>query len=292
MVAIAIAFDIVFHELPVVVHPVVYMGRLSSALTRRFPIRHTPRDLLWSLLLLAVVSLVFVIPAVFVRRFWSLEALVLTSTFSYGFFVKTLRSLLASAQDGNLETLRVGVSQLVSRDTHTLDREELLCAGVETAVENITDSIVAPLFWFLIAGTPGAVFYRLMNTLDAMYGYRDRYPWYGKIPARIDDALNFIPARLVAMVLLLLGCVRGDDVRSGWRTFWRDRNRTASPNAGQTMSVVAGLRGICLSKPGVYALGDATRTIETRDLEAAIWYVRMAGWVAFTITLLLAVVFT
>ena len=133
---------------------------------------------------------------------------------------------------------------------------ELTAAATESVVENASDSVVAPLFWYALCGIPGLVAYRCVNTLDAMVGYRGKYEWLGKASARLDDLLNLVPARLTAVALLTVGLsVPGCAVAQGWRVLLRDRNETASPNAGWPMAATAGLLGVELAKPGHYTLG-------------------------------------
>jgi len=121
--------------------------------------------------------------------------------------------------------------------------------------ENVSDSFVAPLFYFLFLGVPGAAAYRTVNTLDAIVGYHGRYEYLGKCAARLDDVLNFLPAR-ISGVLLVAGAyfsrLRG---RRAWRTMLRDHNTTESPNAGWPMSAMAGALGVRLEKAGFYRLG-------------------------------------
>jgi adenosylcobinamide-phosphate synthase len=140
---------------------------------------------------------------------------------------------------------------------------------VESVAENASDSFVAPLFYYAVLGLPGAVAYRAVNTLDAMIGYHGRYEYLGKASARLDDALNFIPARLTAALLLAAGALCGGDVRSGWRVLGRDGNATESPNAGRPMATMAGLLRVQLEKLGHYCLGDATEPLTFSKIDDA-----------------------
>jgi adenosylcobinamide-phosphate synthase len=131
-----------------------------------------------------------------------------------------------------------------------------VAATIESVAENASDSFVAPLFWFALLGLPGAVFYRAVNTLDAMIGYRGKYEWLGKTAARLDDALNFVPARITAGLLLAAAWLQRRDVRRAMRILARDGSRTETPNAGRPMAAMAGVLGVELTKPGHYRLGD------------------------------------
>jgi adenosylcobinamide-phosphate synthase len=175
------------------------------------------------------------------------------------------RPLLA----GDLHESRQRLSWLCSRDARALTPPQLAAGAVESVAENLSDSFVAPLFWFLVGGVPAAVAYRAVNTLDAMIGYRGRYEWLGKASARLDDLLNLAPARLTAVLLLVGAPLAGGDVAQGWRALIADRTRTESPNAGWPMATMAGLLGVALEKPDHYVLGASGRAPEAADIHRA-----------------------
>jgi adenosylcobinamide-phosphate synthase len=129
--------------------------------------------------------------------------------------------------------------------------------------------VVAPLFYYALFGLPGAVAYRAVNTLDAMIGYRGRYEYLGKAAARLDDVLNFIPARMTAALLLVAGAMTRARVRDGWRILRRDGAATESPNAGRPMATMAGLLGVRLDKVGHYRLGDPMAPITAATIRTA-----------------------
>ena len=163
-----------------------------------------------------------------------------------------------------------------SRDASALGPAELAGASIESVAENASDSVVAPLFYYAVFGLPGAVVYRAVNTLDAMVGYRGRYEYLGKASARFDDVLNFIPARLTALLLLGAGGVLGGSVARGMAIWRRDGASTESPNAGRPMAVMAGLLGVRLEKAGHYDLGDADVALTAAHIEAAWRIVQLA----------------
>jgi adenosylcobinamide-phosphate synthase len=146
---------------------------------------------------------------------------------------------------------------------------------VQSLAENISDSFVAPLFYFALLGVPGAIAYRAINTLDSMVGYRGQYEALGKASARLDDVANLIPARLTAALLLLAGLLTRCNVAEGWRVFWRDRRKTPSPNGGRPMAMMAGLLGVRLEKKGVYVLGDEINSLTPETVGLA-WRLIMA----------------
>jgi adenosylcobinamide-phosphate synthase len=146
---------------------------------------------------------------------------------------------------------------LVSRDTGALDESHVVSATVESLAENVGDSVVAPLAFYLGFGLAGAAVYRAVNTADAMLGYREGVlEHFGKVAARLDDVLNLIPARLAGLAIVAGAAAAGGDGRNAWRVLRRDARATASPNAGWPMAAMAGALGVALEKPGAYRLGD------------------------------------
>ncbi len=154
-----------------------------------------------------------------------------------------------------MEKARGETGLIVSRDVRELDKPALISAVVEMTSESLTDSIVAPLFYWIIFGLPGAIAYRVINTFDAMIGYHGRYEYLGKFAARADDVLNYIPARISGLLLVAAAFTTGADGRQAWSIMRRDHGRTESPNAGWTMAAVAGALGVELEKRDFYRLG-------------------------------------
>ncbi len=173
-----------------------------------------------------------------------------------GLFAAVLR-VRAALVRGDLALAReILGSDLVSRPTAALGTGLAGSAAVESLAENLTDSLVAPLFFYALGGLPAAWAYRVVNTADAMLGYREgELEYFGKVAARLDDLANWAPARLAAVAIVGgAGLARGS-TREAWRALRRDGARTASPNAGLTMAAMAGAVGVTLSKPGHYRLG-------------------------------------
>jgi adenosylcobinamide-phosphate synthase len=162
---------------------------------------------------------------------------------------------------------------LVSRDTAALDAPLLAAAAIESLAENASDSVVAPLLAYALAGLPGACAYRAVNTLDAMVGYRGRYEYLGKVPARLDDLLNIAPARLTGLLIVAAAALCGADARQAWRAMWRDHATTDSPNAGYPMAAIAGALGVRLEKAGHYCLNAGGRAPTAEDVRRASWVV-------------------
>jgi adenosylcobinamide-phosphate synthase len=206
------------------------------------------------------------------------------------FAIRALRDAAFLVRDalaaGDVDLARTELASLCSRNAGDLEPAALIAATVESIAENASDSIVAPLFYFALAGLPGAAFYRAGNTLDAMIGYRGRYEWVGKTAARLDDLLNLLPARLTSLLFLLVAPLSGGNLRRGAAMLWRDGGLTESPNAGRPMAAMAGLLGIQLEKSGHYTLGDATRPIEARDITRAWRIVSSAAHASVALTAL------
>jgi adenosylcobinamide-phosphate synthase len=154
---------------------------------------------------------------------------------------------------GDLDGARASLSLIVGRETSHLSREDMRRAEIETVAENLADGVVAPLFFTLLLGLPGLFFYKAANTMDSMVGYKNYwYAQFGKVAARADDVLNFIPARLTALLMIPTAAALGLDWRGAWRILRRDRGNAASVNAGCPEAAMAGALGVRLGGPSVY----------------------------------------
>jgi adenosylcobinamide-phosphate synthase len=161
------------------------------------------------------------------------------------------------------------LKSLVSRDTTQLSQSQVISAAVESSAENICDSFVAPLFYFLILGVPAAIAYRIINTFDTMIGYHERWEYLGKFSARLDDVANFIPARLTALIIVLAALICRKNISQAWHIMLRDHKKTESPNAGWTMSAIAGALEVQLEKAGHYKLGDNHLALSLNTIDAS-----------------------
>ncbi|MFC5459364.1 CobD/CbiB family cobalamin biosynthesis protein [Massilia niabensis] len=233
-------------------HPLVGFGRAAQALEARLNRGQAriARGLLgWSLLVAPPVALCW-----WLAGHWGMAVHVLLLYFALG--LRSLREhtlpILSALRAGDLPLARTLTGRIVSRDTADANASDLAKAGAESLLENGNDAVFGTLFWFVVAGGPGALLFRLANTLDAMWGYRnERYNLFGRVAARADDLLNLVPARLTALSYLLLA-PRGGSVRA-WRC-WREQARSwDSPNAGPVMASGAGALGIALGGPARYA---------------------------------------
>ena len=186
----------------------------------------------------------------------------------------------------DVEGARYAVSMIVGRDTSVLDEKGILKAAVETVAENTSDGVIAPMFYMALAGPAGAYFYKSVNTMDSMIGYRsEKYEYFGKCAAKMDDALNFLPSRISGLLIVAAAAFLPRERKTGFRgsgknalrIFLRDRKKHASPNSAQTESACAGALGIQLAGPAVYfgilhekpKIGDSLRAPEYDDIRRA-----------------------
>lgn len=194
--------------------------------------------------------------------------------------VLAVEAALSPVQGGSLAAGRERLSWLVSRDVTHLTETQVRESAIESLAENLNDSVVAPIFWFVLLGLPGAALYRFANTADAMWGYHGVYKgrnweWAGKWAARADDVLSWLPARLTALLLALLCRFQTNDqdgpVAASFMARLRlEARRTPSPNSGWPMAAMALGVGVCLRKPGVYVLNAAGRAPQTHDTQRAL----------------------
>lgn len=181
-------------------------------------------------------------------------------------------------REGTLEEGRRAVAMIVGRDTDALDETGVAKAAVETVAENCSDGVVAPLMFLALGGAPLGMLYKAANTMDSMVGYcNDKYRYFGRVAARLDDVLNFIPARVAGVLMCVGAAVCGYDALGAWRIFLRDRKNHKSPNSAHPEAPCAGALGIQLAGSAVYGgqmvdkptMGDPVRPVEALDIARA-----------------------
>lgn len=302
--AIVIGFIIDFfvgdpHSIP---HPVVAIGRLISFLDKKLRIGNSDeRDIIrgiWTVLIAAFVSTA--LPALILMLMWNLHpvaylivsSIMCAQILAARELVRECSAVEKALEKGDIDEARKAVSYVVGRDTEALDREGICRAAVETVAENGSDGVIAPLFWMLLFGAPGGFFYKAVNTMDSMLGYKnDKYLYFGRAAAKTDDVVNFIPSRISAILMIASCPLCHLDGKSAWRIFRRDRFKHTSPNAAQTESVFAGALDIRLNGPAVYGgilhnkeyLGDDVRPIESADI-------RRSGRLMYTASFLMLII--
>lgn len=203
------------------------------------------------------------------ETFWCFQILAARSLSSES------RKVYEKLKESDLPGAKRAVSMIVGRDTEKLTEEGVTKAAVETVAENTSDGVTAPLIYMMIGGAPLGFLYKAVNTMDSMLGYKnDRYLYFGRIPAKMDDIFNYIPARITGLLMTAAAFLTGLDGKNAWKIYRRDRRKHASPNAAQTESVCAGALGVQLAGDAVYFgkvykkefIGDALRRIEPEDI--------------------------
>ena len=299
-VAVVAAFliDLKCGEPPARWHPVVWIGRALSSVGAPWP-RHTSRAqffrgaFVWLALALACVAAAVVAD----RSIAAIAAIAASSQPSLAIAVRglllgaVLKPLFAwrmlrdevgaveKALERGVEAGRERLRHIVGRDTAELSMTVVRESALESLAENLNDSFVAPLFWFCVGGLPGAALYRFANTADAMYGLRGRWEWAGKWAARSDDVLSWVPARLTAM-LLAIAALRWPGGLS------REARRTASPNGGWPMGMLALALDVRLSRPGYYVLHAQGHCAGPDDISRGLRIAARAAWSAVIVAAL------
>ena len=268
-------------------HPVVYMGKAISKL-EKFLRPRLPKTPQGELLGGAIVA--FCLPVgtflrtglvcwgaarlhpllgLAVQMFWCGQALAARG------LVQESTNVYKELKKPDLPGARKAVSRIVGRDTAGLTAEGVTKAAVETVAENASDGVIAPLLYMLIGGAPLALTYKAINTMDSMLGYKnEKYLYFGRVPAKLDDVANYIPSRLAGLLWVAAAAFTHNDAKGAWKIWRRDRRRHASPNSAQTESACAGALGVQLAGPAYYfgqyypklTIGDALRPIEPEDI--------------------------
>ena len=276
---IALLWDLLLGEPPAKFHPVVWFGRIAGFFDSRYGRRSPPSDFIaGSLLALALVFLSLLLAILPGKLPFPLDYLLAVYFLKSSFAVRSLHEHVAKTLTGSPEEKRKAVSMIVSRDVSGLDDSHLNSAAIESLAENLNDSVVAPLFYLLLFGLSGALAYRAVNTLDAMLGYRsERYEYFGKFSARLDDVMNFIPARLTVLLYLPIG---GAKVLRYWSM------ARFKINSDKPIAAMSAVLGVWLEKPGVYRFPG--REPKAEDIERAlrVYWLLVAEWVLVVALLL------
>ena len=281
--------DLIFgdpHWLP---HPICLIGNLIGFLEKNLRRLLAPGKtallLGGALMVVIVLSLSFAVPYAVLMLAeqvnpWLRFALE-TIMFYQIFATKCLRDesmkVYTALHNNDLEDARVKLSWIVGRDTKELTREEVTKGAVETVAENTADGIIAPMFYMFIGGAPLAFLYKGINTMDSMVGYKnDKFLYFGRCAAKLDDVANFIPARITGILMILASYFLNMNAAGAWKIFWRDRYNHLSPNSAMTESVTAGALNIQLGGDHYYfgklvhkdTIGDNIRPVVAEDIVA------------------------
>lgn len=263
-IIIALVIDYILGDPYNYPHPVKYIGKLISFFDKNMRIVFkTPKMLKFAGFLTVIITVsVSFFTAYFIiyslKRInpilgYIAEIIIMWNCIALRCLDTEVMKIYNSLKERDIEKARKQISYLVSRDTESLDEKGIVKATVETATENITDGIISPIFYMIIGGAPLGIAYKAINTIDSMIGYKnEKYADFGFFGAKLDDVVNFIPARLTGFAMVIFAFITGKDYKNGYRIMIRDHNKSKSPNAGWTESVVAGVLGIELSGPTVY----------------------------------------
>lgn len=268
-------------------HPIVLIGKgiaaLEKALRKRFPATPEGERAAGRLLVVCMLLLSALIPAALlwlcslVSRwlFFAVCCVMSWQIFAAKCLKQEAEKVRAKLDAGDLHAARYQVSMLVGRDTAELTETQVAKAAIETVAENTSDGVIAPMFYLMIGGPVLGFVYKAINTMDSMLGYKnDKYINFGRCAAKVDDAANFLPARISALGMIAAATLTGFDGKNAARIWRRDRRKHASPNSAQTESVCAGALHIQLAGNAFYFgklyekpfIGDPDRPVEAADI--------------------------
>lgn len=278
---LALLSDIIFGEPPTFMHPVVWMGNLINFFVSRAPKRHRKP---YGLFMAAFCAGTALLAGLAILSFGEglihliIAAFFLKSTFSIRMLTVSALGIRKDLEGGNIEKVRSDLKTFVGRDTSKLNESQSASAVIESLAESFVDGILAPLFYFLLFGLPGALVYRMINTLDSMVGYKNKpFKEFGYASARLDDIANWMPARLSLLFIFMASIFFGKPL-GAVRTCIRDNGKTASPNSGWSMSAVSGALGVRLEKVGYHVLGDKYRNPEPFHIKNAVNIVSISSF--------------
>ena len=268
-------------------HPICLIGNLISLLEKKirrlFPRSHSGERTGGILLVILVLVISTAIPTLILmaaKRVHPYLALVLEMVMCYQLLAaRSLRDesmkVYQALHQQDVEGARKAVSMIVGRDTERLDAAGIAKAAVETVAENASDGVIAPMIFIAIGGAPLGFFYKAVNTMDSMVGYKnEKYLYFGRAAAKLDDVMNYVPSRASGLLMVAAASFTGGDAKGAWRIFCRDRRNHASPNSAQTEAACAGALGLQLAGDAWYfgelyhkpTIGDAVRKIEDTDI--------------------------
>ena len=286
---LSLLVDLIYGELPTKIHPVVIIGKFISFFKNIF-IKYKNRlsgfftTLFTVICCCALLVMIMLICSINDNLFFVIFSIFLSSTFSINMLISTAKDIENDLRY-DINKARQSVSYLVSRDTDELTESFIVSATIESMTENITDSYIAPIFYFILGSIIFIVFnindfiilllipfiYRISNTLDAMLGYTtDELINIGFFPAKLDDILNYIPSRISGVLVIISAYLLGYNGKNAYIIMKRDARKCPSPNSGYTMASTAGALDIQLVKKDTYILGDNTYEINVLDISKAI----------------------
>ncbi|MGC8558080.1 MAG: adenosylcobinamide-phosphate synthase CbiB [Nitrososphaeria archaeon] len=285
-IAVAVMLDAAL-EYPNAVHPVVLMGKYVGVIDRARPPMDRTAELIFGAITLISLVIIWIAVGVAVC---SVSYLFLPAIIIYIYLLKASFSIgglmrhVKACETEDISKLRANVAKIVGRDVNILDRSHLYSAAIESSAENLVDSVISPLFYFVIFGLPGALAYRAINTADAMIGYRDaRHLWFGKATAMADYVANYVPARIFVLILLAI---------RGWKFKGLAQNTSGlRVNGIYPMLLFSLLIGVRLEKPSYYTINRAGRDPEARDVEEAVRLTAIISYLFIFMIIILSATF-
>ena len=277
---IAYVLDLIFGDPQNVVHPVQVIGKIISA-GEKVLLRKKYKFLAGAVLNIFTVSIMYTLMYLISKSvkisvfFMIIEIYLMYTIFSINSLAREGNRVYRILKEGDIEKARKDLSYLVSRDTETMDEKMIIRSTMETISENTVDGIVAPMFYMFLGGMPLAMAYKAINTLDSMVGYKnEKYMDFGKFSAKVDDAANFIPARITGILIVLASMILGYDYKNSLKIFIRDRKNHSSPNSAHSEASVAGALGVRFGGKVSYfgkeidkpTIGDKTKEFELEDI--------------------------
>jgi len=281
---LAFLIDLVLGEYPDRIHPTIGIGKMILFLKRRAKHPNPKREKANGVLMGLSIMLTFALPVFALLYFIRLlpfpygevlyivvGALLFKATFAISGMGQYTKPIAAALKNRDLDGARKWLPYIVRRDPNTLNERQIVSAAVESIAESTTDGITAPFFFFAIFGVPGAFAYRVINTLDSMVGYKnEEFRNIGWFSARMDTLTNWLPSRITAYLMVAAAALLRLDSKESLRILERDKHKTSSPNAGFTISAMAGALNVQLEKKGSYCLGDDHGTISYEDIGRAL----------------------
>jgi len=300
ILALALLIDITIGEPPNKIHPVVWTGKLIKHL-EHYCHANTPQleKIKGTIMALTVITITTTTSWIILKltktyldtyAYIIISALILKPTFALKSMKKHTLPIAQTLEKNDKQQARILLSRVVRRNPWKLTDQQIISAAIETIAEGTVDGITSPLFYYIILGIPGAIIQRTINTLDSMIGYKDEYyKNIGWFSAKLDTIINYIPARLTALTIILAALLLNKDYKLSLKTTLTDHKKTESLNAGWPMSAMAGALKIQLEKPGHYILGKPIQELTTKHIHQALHIMYLTTLLFILITLPLTI---
>jgi len=281
ILALALMVDLLFGEPPSILHPTVWMGRISEVIEKRLWLGHPMLERLQGVVLAVALLNLFMLPTYYgltsinlylgTIPFLITSVFILKATLAVKAMERFTMPIADAAKEGDFGRARELLRKVVRRDPNQLTDQQVLSATVETIAEGTVDGVTGPIFLYSILGVPGAVAYRVINTLDSTVGYQDRDHLYiGWFSATLDTVANYFPSRITGVLTIISSAILSFSPSNCLRILERDHARTTSLNAGWPISAMAGALGVILEKPGFYMVGESSCMLTPADITKAL----------------------